>query len=175
LSAARWVVQLAVGTLFSAIYLLLQELAEPYATRSDNHLASCCSFLLLVFFCCCTVSKMGTPFELEEVLLVISSEQERDFRVPWLAIEVILFASVIGSLLVAFVLLLVQLAMERAQMEREAAAKLLQCESQMAEGQEYVCFLSQCVAGFLIKSSSHEDAACRAASHRASPCWQLQG
>jgi hypothetical protein len=47
-----------------------------------------------------------------------------------------------SALVMSSTVLVVQLAMERARVRREAAAKLPTCKWQMADGQSYVCFLS---------------------------------
>ena len=50
--------QLMIGTAFSACYMLLQMQVAPYAETSDDFLANGCSFALVVFFLCCIAFKV---------------------------------------------------------------------------------------------------------------------
>jgi hypothetical protein len=50
--------QLIIGTAFSACYMLLQMQVDPYAETSSDFLANGCSFALLVFFLCCIAFKV---------------------------------------------------------------------------------------------------------------------
>jgi hypothetical protein len=52
------ILQLVVGTTFSATYMLLQVQAGPYALTSIDALANCCSFVLLIFFLLCIAFKV---------------------------------------------------------------------------------------------------------------------
>ena len=52
--------QLMIGTGFSACYMLIQMQVAPYTDTSADFLASGCSFSLLVFFLCCIAFKVGT-------------------------------------------------------------------------------------------------------------------
>ena len=56
--------QLAAGTTFSALYLLLQMATNPYLDLADDYVANFCSFLLLVFFISTIIFKLGTLAEL---------------------------------------------------------------------------------------------------------------
>ena len=53
----RKILQLVLGTLLSAAFLLFQVQASPYAEKTDDPLASVCSFLLVIIFLCSTVFK----------------------------------------------------------------------------------------------------------------------
>ena len=52
--------QLMIGTAFSACYMLLQMQAGPYAETSSDFLANGCSFALLMFFLCCITFKVNS-------------------------------------------------------------------------------------------------------------------
>ena len=45
--------QITVGTIFSAVYLLVQLQAQPFRLASDNYIALSSSFSLLMLFLCC--------------------------------------------------------------------------------------------------------------------------
>ena len=57
------IVQLIIGTVFSAVYLLIQMQVGPYMETSDDFLANGCSFSLVVYFLCCIMFKVGTLTE----------------------------------------------------------------------------------------------------------------
>ena len=59
------IVQIVLGTIFSAVYLLLQMQAAPFHDTGDDYLANGASFSLVVFFICCLVFKAGSLAELE--------------------------------------------------------------------------------------------------------------
>lgn len=68
--------QLAAGTIFCAIYLLITMQAGPYKRTADNFLANACSFLLLVFFIVCILYKLATLTELEDVVRHLPKKAE---------------------------------------------------------------------------------------------------
>jgi hypothetical protein len=107
---------------------------------SGQRLLLCAARLL--DFLCCIVFKLGTLTEQSSVQAAMSDEQYRDFSIPSTTPSIILSACVLGALVVSSVILVAQLAMARARMRREAAAKLPTCEWQLAEGQQYIAFLS---------------------------------
>ena len=51
--------QIVVGTILSAIFLLFQVQAEPYKEMSDDFLASASSFCLVVVFICAYAFKVA--------------------------------------------------------------------------------------------------------------------
>jgi len=113
-------IQLILGTTFSAAYMLIQMQTGPYASMSDDFLANSCSFALLVFFLCCIVFKVGTLTELNAVRTVMADEQKRDFRNTTLELSLVLWASVASALFASFAILIVQLGIERERVQREA-------------------------------------------------------
>ena len=54
------IVQVVLGTIFCAIFLLLLPQAGPYLDRSNAFLANAASFSLLLFFVCCLLSPRAT-------------------------------------------------------------------------------------------------------------------
>jgi len=57
-------------------------------------------------------------------------------------VSIIGIACVLGAIVVSSIVLVVQLAMDSARVRREAAAKLPTCKWRLADGQQYVAFLS---------------------------------
>lgn len=96
--------------------------AGPFADTADDYLANACSFSLAIVMLCCLVFKIGVLTELEEVWRRMAPEQQETFVVPTDLIVIIIFACVVGALVLSFVLLLGQLARERASIAREAKA-----------------------------------------------------
>jgi hypothetical protein len=137
------VTQLILATGFCASYLMIQTACNPFHDMSEDYLANGCSFALLVVFLCCIVLKLGTLTEQADVQAVIAQEQQRNFRIPSAALSLVLFVSVVVAIVVSSVVLCVQLAKERARVRREAASnKLPTCKWKLADGQQYVAFLS---------------------------------
>jgi O-antigen/teichoic acid export membrane protein len=66
-------VQLITGTMFAAVYLLLQMQAGPYNNINIDYLASGCSFALLVFFLLCLVMKVCCARQLDPSKLVVDA------------------------------------------------------------------------------------------------------
>jgi hypothetical protein len=115
------ILQLVVGTAFCAAWLLLQMQAAPYAALGVEALASGCSFGLLMLFLSCLIFKVGTLTEMPEVQEVMSNEQTSALDVPSLSLTILLFASAVFALVLSAALLVVQLALERARIAREAS------------------------------------------------------
>ena len=107
---------------FAACYMLVQVQASPYKYMSNDYLANGCSFSLLVVFICCIMYKVGTLTELSDVQMVMSSEQRGDFIFPPIVLTFVLAACVGGALVASFVILIVQVAREKARVLREARA-----------------------------------------------------
>lgn len=135
--------QILGGTLFCAVYLLLQMQAAPFEDDGDDYLANGSSFALLVFFLCCLVFKMGALTEVADVQRVLSFEQKHDYSIPTLTVSISVLASALGTLALSFGMLLVQLAIMRHKLKLEAAIRRLpQCSWRLASGMSYACFLS---------------------------------
>ena len=69
--------QLIVGTLLAAAFLLLQVQAAPYKKLSDDYLASASSLCLLILFLCATEFKHGTLTGLGDIQTKMSIQQKR--------------------------------------------------------------------------------------------------
>ncbi|MDC0525715.1 hypothetical protein OAO87_01855 [bacterium] len=143
-------VQIAGGAIFCAIYLLIITQAGPYLERGDDFLANAASFSLLVFFICCNLTlathmltaqllcagncslvlsvtagifyKMSEMTDLQLVRNILTPKQRLVFDVREDVRSIVLIGCVLFSLVISFVMLLVQLSNERARMAREALA-----------------------------------------------------
>ena len=116
------IVQVIIGTTFSAAYMLIQMQVGPYDDTSDDYLANFCSFSLLVVFLCCILYKQATLIELQDVRGVISEEQKRDFAFDSLGLSIVLGVFVVAVLVASFLVLIVKLAHERERIQREKRA-----------------------------------------------------
>jgi hypothetical protein len=133
--------QISIGTIFCAVYLLIQLQARPYLSRADGFLADVSSFSLLMVYFCCTIYKFGMLTGSDD--LQLSLEQRQKYTIPGTAFSAILFLSVLGSLFFAGVLVAVQTAFEMKRVLSPTwGANLPTCEWHMKPGQEFSCFLS---------------------------------
>ena len=114
--------QLILGNLISAIFLLFQVQAAPYIGMADDFLASGCSFCLVVIFLCSFAFKDAAVFGLSDIQDKMSREQQSIYVVSQGSLTLIMMASVLGAIVLSFVLFLVQLAHEGARMRRDALA-----------------------------------------------------
>ena len=114
--------QLLLGTLFAAIFLLVQVLASPYASLSDDYLASASSFALLVVFLCATAFKYMALTSLEDIQARMSEEQRQIYVVSAGRLSTLMLVSLLGTILVSLVIFAVQVAAERRRLRREAAS-----------------------------------------------------
>jgi hypothetical protein len=103
-----------------------------------------CSLLLSLLFITSVFFKFGELTDVDDVQLVMSLEQKRDFIPSFVLLSGVLTATSVGAFAILAAMITVQVAMERARMQREVAESLPTSDWRMAEGQEYVCFLSQC-------------------------------
>ena len=151
------VMQLIIGAVLSLSYLLLQTQAAPFKDTGDDFLANSASFSLVITFLCCIAFKVATLSETTELQELMSLEQREDFRIYVGLLSVILLISVLGTLVLSFSMLFVQLARERALMLREAAMLRLPTTSswRLAKGQRFVCFLSHARPRTALQLSTH--------------------
>jgi len=114
--------QLVMGTLLSAIFLLFQVQASPYSEMADDYLASASNFGLVAVFLCSFAFKVETLVGLEDIASKMSIEQESYYSVNQSLLILIMFASVVGALVLSFVLFIVQITIETRRVRREARA-----------------------------------------------------
>ena len=118
------ITQITLGAVFCQVFLLLQTQANPLKDTADDYLANASSFAMCVIFVCCIAFKISTLTELRDVHTRMSIELQNDFRVPTDLLSMILFLSVFSAVVLSFVFLLGQLAIERARYAKDARTSL---------------------------------------------------
>ena len=116
------VLQLLVGTLLSAAFLLFQVQASPYKEMSDDFLASASSFGLVVAFLVSTAFKYSVFTDLADIQDRMSIEQRSMYIVNQATLTIIMILSILGTLILSFILFLVQFIIEGRRSRREALA-----------------------------------------------------
>ena len=106
------IMQISIGTIVSAVYLMIQLQASPYKSQSDDYVAVASSFSLLMVFVCSIIYKYDALTSSEELQAKMSIEQTEDFIVDNTALTAVLVASVFGSLVFSSGLVAVQIIME---------------------------------------------------------------
>ena len=114
--------QLVMGTLLSAIFLLFQVQAAPYVEMSDDFLAACSSFGLFIIFLCSIAFKNHELVGLEDIQDKMSIEQESYYIVRQTALTGIMLATVFSALIISFFIFIVQVGIEARRLKREARA-----------------------------------------------------
>jgi len=114
--------QLVMGTLLSAVFLLFQVQTSPYEEMADDFLASAASFGLVAIFLCSTSFKVYEFVGLPDISDKMSIEQEHYYVVNQATLAAVVVASVLGTLLLSFVIFLVQLSINGARLRRDALA-----------------------------------------------------
>ena len=100
--------QIGLATLTSMVFFFVQQNAEPFNKRSDNHVALAASFSIIGVFFCCVFLKISTLTELEQINELLSVEQHTTYVFDTLPLTAILIVCVISSLAVSSVLVLFQ-------------------------------------------------------------------
>ena len=114
--------QLVMGTLLAAIFLLFQVQASPYKKMSDDFLASGSSFALVAIFLCSYAFKDSALTGLNDIKQRMSEEQRSLYVVNQGTLTLIMIASTIGAIILSFVLFVIQFSIEAARMRREVRA-----------------------------------------------------
>jgi len=112
-------VQLVMGTLLSAFFLLFQIQASPYASMADDFLASAVSFGLVTVFLCSIAFKYDSLVGLEDISSKMSIEQQGYYIVNQMLLSIIMLASVVGALVFSLVLFVVQFGVEARRLQQE--------------------------------------------------------
>jgi len=135
------ILQISIGTITCAAYLIVQLKAAPYRNREDGFLADASSFSLLILYFCCTVYKFDTLMAADN--LQMTDEQLEKYSVPGTTFSAILFFSVLGSLLFAGMLVVAQATIEMKSMLKPTwGLGVPTCEWQLKPDQQFSCFLS---------------------------------
>jgi len=141
------ILQIAVGTIVAAAYLMVQLNAQPYRNKADDYLATSCSFALLMVFVCSIIYKFDSLTSSEDLQTKMSEEQKEDFIVDNTLLSMVLILAVVGSVAFAAVLVLVQVLVEikeRAKLRRlkyAADGKWVVCKT-LYDPQAFHLFLS---------------------------------
>ena len=141
------IMQIAVGTITCAVFLMVQLQTNPYRNRSDNYLAVSSSFSLLMVFFCSLIYKYDALTASDDVREKMSIEQRDDYIVNSTLLSAILFLSVLGALIASAVLVVVQIIMEvkaNARLRRlkyAATGKWVECKA-LTDPQAFHLFLS---------------------------------
>jgi len=106
------ILQIAIGTIVSAAYIMMQLKAQPYKNFTDDVLAQAASWCLLMLFFCCVIYKYDSLTASDDLQRKMSLEQRENFIVPDLVLSMLLLHSVWSSLLVAGGLVLVQIVVD---------------------------------------------------------------
>ena len=114
--------QIILGSLLAAIFLLFQVEASPYKDMSDNFLASSASFALVAIFICSYAFRNYEFVGLGDIQAKMSLEQRETYVVNQTILSVVVFAIIILALLLAFCIFLVQFAVEGARLRSELRA-----------------------------------------------------
>ena len=114
------IMQLILGTLLSAAFLMFQVQASPYAAMADDFLATAASFGVVVVFLCSYAFKNHELVSLDDFSSKMSIEQEEYYVVNQSMLSLFMFAGVLGALILSFVLFLIQIAVEIRRLRLEA-------------------------------------------------------
>ena len=115
-------IQLIIGTLVAAILLFFQVQAAPYNDMSDDYLAAASSFALLILLLCCIGFKYSALIELPGIWARMSGEQQDVYGINTGVLTIIVMLSIVGSLVCAGVLFVIQFLAEGARLRKEALA-----------------------------------------------------
>jgi hypothetical protein len=114
------VVQLVIATLFSILYLVIQLQAKPFVDPSDDYIALASSASLAVLFFSCVVLKVGVLTDTPEVDAILPPRLRENFGVPSALLTVVIFASVVCSLLIALLFSILRVWAERKRKQLDA-------------------------------------------------------
>ena len=114
--------QISLALVVSALYLVLQVVAMPYATYSDNFLAMMCSLGMTMFLLAALILKVNSLVELPEVAERLSEEMDVVYNIDFAALTGVLMACVLCAVVAAAVLLNMQFVAEQARQRHEALA-----------------------------------------------------
>ena len=114
--------QLIVGTVIANIFLLFQVQASPYQSMLDDFLASAASFCLVIVFLCSYAFKDAALTGLDDIQRAMSGEQTEVYVVDPAILTMLIVASVLGAIVVSFVLFAIQFSVEGARLRREELA-----------------------------------------------------
>lgn len=112
--------QLVVGGMLAALFLLLQVQASPFKETTDDFMASSVSFMLVVIFSVCYAFKYDELVSLPEIQEQMSRELQNQYFLNPLPLTIVMLGGCLGGLLISLVLFTQQFFDERRKMRREA-------------------------------------------------------
>jgi hypothetical protein len=114
--------QLLIGMLLAAAFLLFQVQAAPYVSMTDNLLAAASSFCLVVVFLSSIAFKYTVLIDIPDIQSKMSSEQRDLYVLNQELVTVITILSVLGALIASAVIFVLQFFAEQERRRREALA-----------------------------------------------------
>ena len=114
--------QLVIGTLLAAAFLLFQVQASPYINMTDDLFASAVSFCLVVVFLVSASFKYSSLIDLPDIQNKMSNEQTDLYVLNQAQLTGIIIGAAYGALMVSGSIFTVQFAAEGARRQREALA-----------------------------------------------------
>ena len=130
--------QVALATLVSMLYLVVQLVAMPYTCISDNFLALVSSLGLALFFITALLFKQATLTEVEEIAIKMSDELKHMHIVEFPALTAVLFACSLSAVIAIAVIVHAQFLEEQMRQRFEERAKLARRLRHTASGKEVV-------------------------------------
>ena len=115
--------QLVVGTLLAAAFLLFQVQASPYVNLSDDLLAAALSFCVVAVFLCSYAFKDAALTGLEAIQDKMSIEQRSLYILNQATLSAIMVCGVIAALVISGIIFIFQLAEEAARVTQTRGAR----------------------------------------------------
>eukprot|EP00966_Prymnesium_polylepis_P336560 7391635-Prymnesium_polylepis.3 len=114
--------QLLVGMLLAAAFLLFQVQAAPYVSMTDNLLAAASSFCLVIVFLSSIAFKYTVLVDVPDIQSKMSTEQRGLYVLNQELLTMITILSVLGALIASAAIFVMQLFAEQERRRREALA-----------------------------------------------------
>ena len=93
--------QVVLATMVCVVFLMVQMQARPYANASDDFLACAASFCLQMLFFCSVIYKYAALTDGEDLQKMMSREQREGYSISSSALTLVLYMSVLGTLVLA--------------------------------------------------------------------------
>ena len=112
-------VQIIIGTVLAAIFLLVQVQAQPFLSSFDNQLALSSSFCLVIIFVCSYAFKNAALVDLEVIQDKMSREQQGMYVFNTAILSAILIGALFGTLIFSALIFVILLRRERVRHRNE--------------------------------------------------------
>jgi len=130
------IMQIIMGTLLAAAFLLFQVQASPYVVLADDFLASACSFALVAVFVLSYAFKSYELVGLPEIESKMSIEQSDYYIINQSRLAFVMVACILGTLLLSLALFAVQVVAEGRRLRREVRARMARRLRYLADDRE---------------------------------------